>query len=159
MIKKHVIVCIRVIILLMGIDKKTLEDRGLQLFTYILFSVTKDTTIKICDDRCLVVTSSFAFYVITFEPIDIEVQTCLAPQNDRLNLSFVKDLHVFAKKITRSGLKTAIYHSQILGNTLYINVHTCQKCSLCLFLCKTAFSHKMPMPFLISKETFRKKRL
>ena len=103
MIKKHVIVCIRVIILLMGIDKKTLEDRGLQLFTYILFSVTKDTTIKICDDRCLVVTSSFAFYVITFEPIDIEVQTCLAPQNDRLNLSFVKDTYVDGGKLARNG--------------------------------------------------------
>ena len=35
-----------------------------------------------------------------------------------LNLSFVKDIHVVAKKITRSGLKTAIYYSQILGNTL-----------------------------------------
>ena len=52
------------------------------------FTVCKDTTIKICDDRRLVVTSSFAFYVITFEPI--EVQTRSAPQNDRLNLSFVK---------------------------------------------------------------------
>ena len=48
----------------------------------------KDTSIiKICDNRRLVVTSSFAFYVITSEPI--EVQTRSAPQNDRLNLSFV----------------------------------------------------------------------
>ena len=31
----------------------------------------------------------FAFCVITIEPI--EVQTRSAPQNDRLNLSFVKD--------------------------------------------------------------------
>ena len=31
----------------------------------------------------------FAFCVIIFEPI--EVQTHSAPQNDRLNLSFVKD--------------------------------------------------------------------
>jgi hypothetical protein len=46
--------------------------------------------IKICDDRRLVVTSSFAFYVITFEPI--EVQTHSAPQNDRLNLSFEKNI-------------------------------------------------------------------
>ena len=45
-------------------------------------------------------------------------QTCLAPQNDHLNLSFVKDIHVVAKEITRSGLKTAIYYSQISGNTL-----------------------------------------
>ena len=106
MIKKHVIVCISVIILLMGIDKKTLEDRGLQLFTYILFSVTKDTTIKICDDRCLVVTSSFAFYVITFEPI--EVQNCLASQNDRLNLNFVKYIYVDGGKLARKGQKFAM---------------------------------------------------
>ena len=38
----------------------------------------------------LLVTAPFAFCVITFEPI--EVQTCSAPQNDRLNLSFVKDI-------------------------------------------------------------------
>ena len=44
----------------------------------------------------------FAFYVITFEPI--EVQTRSAPQNDRLNLSFLKD----AKKLARNGRKTTI---------------------------------------------------
>ena len=42
---------------------------------------------KICEDRRLVLTASFAFCVITFE--SIEVQTCSAPQNDRLNLSFM----------------------------------------------------------------------
>ena len=57
------------------------------------------------------------FCVITLEPI--KIQTCLIPQNDRLNLNFVKDIHVFAEKMTRSCLKTAICHSQILGNTLY----------------------------------------
>ena len=30
----------------------------------------------------------FAFYTITFEPI--EIWTCYAPQTDRLNFSFVK---------------------------------------------------------------------
>ena len=49
-----------------------------------------------------------------------ELHTYLAPKNDRLNLSLVKDIHVVAKKMTRSGLKMAIYHSQILGNTLYV---------------------------------------
>ena len=68
---------------------------------------TKDTTIKICDDRRLVVTSSFVFYVITFEPI--EVQTRSAPQNDRLNLSFVKDTYVDGRKLARNGRKTTIY--------------------------------------------------
>ena len=67
---------------------------------------TKDTTIKICTDRRYVVTASFAFYVIIFEPI--EVQTCSAPQNDRLNLSFVKDIYVDGGKLARNGRKTTI---------------------------------------------------
>ena len=50
----------------------------------------KDTTIKICDDLCLVVNSSFAFYVITFEPIEVQIRS--APQNDHLNFSCVKDV-------------------------------------------------------------------
>ena len=33
-----------------------------------------------------------AFCVIAFEPI--KIQTHSAPQNDRLNFSFVKDIHV-----------------------------------------------------------------
>ena len=44
----------------------------------------------------------FAFGVITFEPI--KIQPCLAPQNDRLNLIFVKDFHLIAEKIARSSL-------------------------------------------------------
>ena len=51
----------------------------------------------------------FAFCVITFEPI--EVQTCSAPQNDRLNLSFVKNIMWIAKKMTINGCKTAICQS------------------------------------------------
>ena len=56
----------------------------------------------------------FVFFVITFEPIKIQH----APQNDRLNLSFVEYIHVNAKKVSRKGRKTAIYHLQILGNIL-----------------------------------------
>ena len=52
----------------------------------------------------------FAFCVITFEPI--EVQTCLSPQNDRLNLSFVKDIHVDGRKLARNGRKTALFVSR-----------------------------------------------
>ena len=37
-----------------------------------------------------------AFCVITFEPI--KILTHKAPQNDRLNLSFVKEVHVIGKK-------------------------------------------------------------
>jgi hypothetical protein len=39
-----------------------------------------------------------------FEPI--EVQTCSAPQNDRLNLSFVKDIYVDSRKLARNNQKT-----------------------------------------------------
>ena len=56
-------------------------------------------------------TEIFAFCVVTFEPI--KIWTFFAPQNDRLNLSFVKDIYVIGKRITRSGLKAAIYHLQI----------------------------------------------
>ena len=52
-------------------------------------------------DRMFV--TSFAFCVITFEPI--EVQTCSAPQNDRQNLVFVKDIKVVVKKMTRNRRK------------------------------------------------------
>jgi hypothetical protein len=55
----------------------------------------------------LVVTSSFVFYVITLDTIG--VQTRSAPQNDRLNLSFVKD--VYGGKLARNGQKITIYIS------------------------------------------------
>ena len=41
-------------------------------------------------------TEILTFCVIIFEPI--KFQTCSAPQNDRLNFSFVKDIHVVGKK-------------------------------------------------------------
>ena len=44
-----------------------------------------------------------AFCVITFEPI--KIQTHSAPQNDCLNFSFVKDVHVIGNKIARNGRK------------------------------------------------------
>ena len=58
------------------------------------------------------------FYAITFEPIKIQKRS--APQNDRLNLSFVKDIYVNAKKMPRKVGKMVIYESQILRLTLYI---------------------------------------
>ena len=39
----------------------------------------------------------FSIFVIIYEPNKI---TRLAPQNDRLNLSFVKDIHVVGEKMT-----------------------------------------------------------
>ena len=47
----------------------------------------------------------FVFCLITFEPI--EVQTLSAPQIDRLNFSFVKDIfrYVIGKQLATNGLK------------------------------------------------------
>ena len=43
------------------------------------------------------------FYAITFKPIKIQKHS--APQNDRLNLSFVKDIYVNAKKMAGNVVK------------------------------------------------------
>ena len=56
----------------------------------------------------------FAFCVITFE--QIEVQTLSAPQNDRLNLSFVKDGHTYGKKMARNDRTTVIYEGHSFRN-------------------------------------------
>ena len=56
------------------------------------------------------------FCVITFEPI--EFQTCSAPQNDCLNFSFVKDIHVVGEKIARNGRKLVIYEGRSFRNSL-----------------------------------------
>ena len=56
------------------------------------------------------------FYVIAIEPIKVHTHT--ASQNDRLNLSFVKDRYGNAEKMARKGDKMVIYESQILGLTL-----------------------------------------
>ena len=50
---------------------------------------------------------TFAFLDITFEPIGILTHS--AHQNDRLNLSFVKDKHTGSQKMARNGYKTAMY--------------------------------------------------
>ena len=58
----------------------------------------------------------FAFCVITFAPVTIQTHSAL--QNDRLILSFVKDMNVVGKKMARNGRKTAIYQSHIMVNSL-----------------------------------------
>ena len=63
--------------------------------------IQRDYKDKRSEDRRLEVTASFAFCVITFEPI--KVQTCSAPQNDCLNLSFVKDIVVDCGKLAING--------------------------------------------------------
>ena len=54
----------------------------------------------------LLFVTSFAFCVITFEPI--EVKTRSAPKNDRLNLSFVNDKHIVGKKMVRNEDKMGV---------------------------------------------------
>ena len=61
-----------------------------------------------------------AFHALAAELI--KVPTCSASQNDRLNLSFVKDRHGNAKKMVRKGGKMVIYESQILRLTLYAKI-------------------------------------
>ena len=58
------------------------------------------------------------FCVIIFE--QIEVQTCSAPQNERLNLSFVKDIYVDSGKLARNGRKTALY--RFVSNQVQKNI-------------------------------------
>ena len=77
-----------------------------QLEGWSITHCQKDYTYKSCIFSRLLVTSSFAFCVIAFEPI--EVQTRSAPQNDRLNLVFVKGIYVKGGKLARNGQKTAI---------------------------------------------------
>ena len=48
---------------------------------------------------------NFVFYLVAFDPI--EIQTCSAPQNDRQNLIFVKDIYEVGKKKTINGRKMA----------------------------------------------------
>ena len=54
----------------------------------------------------------FVFFAVTFVPI--KIWTHSVPQNDRLNLSFVKDFHIVGTKMARYGCKMAIYQMQIL---------------------------------------------
>ena len=46
--------------------------------------------------------------------VPIMIQTYLAPQNDRLNLSFVKDFLIVGTKMARNGRKMDISQIQIL---------------------------------------------
>ena len=48
----------------------------------------------------------FFIFVITFEPKKIQIR--LAPQNDRLSLSFVKDIYVVGEKGPEVVIKRAI---------------------------------------------------
>ena len=69
-----------------------------------------------------------AFCVKTFEPIMI--QTCSAPQNDRLIFSFVKDIKVGVKKMTRNRRKMI----EKTADSLLLSKHSIQFSALFLLL-------------------------
>ena len=48
-----------------------------------------------------------AFFYISDKPI--KIPTLSAPQNDRLNFLFMKDIHVGAQKMARNCLEIVIY--------------------------------------------------
>ena len=60
---------------------------------------------------------NFSFLCHSYKPI--KLQTHSVSQNDRLNLSFVKDTYGNVKKMARKGGKMGTYESQILRLTLY----------------------------------------
>ena len=68
-----------------------------------------------------------------------------APQNDRLNLSFAKDIHVNVRKLARNGCKTAICQSQILVYSLYYS--TVLNMTLQVISKFIGFSVKIPSTF------------
>ena len=72
-------------------------------FHFCFFAILQ----KIGQMGCFALLIFFAFQVIKFVPI--KIQTWSAPQNDRLNLSFVKYEYKVGKKMTRNGHKMAIY--------------------------------------------------
>ena len=61
------------------------------------------------ENHRLLLTAPFAFYVINFEPI--EVQTCSAPQNDHPNLSSVKDIGHTCKNLIPMVVTRAMANS------------------------------------------------
>ena len=69
-----------------------------------------------------------AFCVLTFEPIMI--QTCSAPQNDHLIFSFVKDIKIGVKKMTRNRRKMI----EQTGDSLLLSKHSIQLSALFLLL-------------------------
>ena len=70
-------------------------------------------------------TEIFAFCVITFAPIISK--TCEAPQNERQNLSFVKDDHTHGKEMARKGGTKVIYKGTFVCiQTLIFNLFQIQ---------------------------------
>ena len=50
----------------------------------------------------------------------LKIQTHSAPQNDHLNFSFPKDIHVDGGNLARNSCKTALCQSTFFLDTLYV---------------------------------------
>ena len=72
-------------------------------------------------------------YVFAFDPI--KIWTIYASQNDRWNLSFVKDINVVGKKMSRNGHKMTISKSCIFFNQTDFTL-TLKSKSLVTFACR-----------------------
>ena len=72
------------------------------------------------------------YYDVAFDPN--KIYTHLAPQNDCLNLSFVKDIYVVAIKLARNDQKMAIFETwiYIFFLTKLKNTVDKQSCNSCL---------------------------
>ena len=103
--------------------QKRKKSKNHQNSTYEIFFLQNRTKTKM---------EKIAFCVITFEPI--KIQTHSAPQNDRLNFSFVKDIHVYGGNLAWNSCKTAICQSTFFMDTLYISFEKyCQMVSFFLW--------------------------
>ena len=67
-----------------------------------------------------------AIHLVTSLLAPIEVQTCSAPQNDRQNLVFVKDIKVVVKNMTRNRRKVIGKP----GDSLLCRLHSIQLSAL-----------------------------
>jgi hypothetical protein len=75
---------------------------------------TKEANVSICTkSHTKKEMEIFAFCVITYELIISK--SCQAPQNDRLDLSFVKDEHTYGKKMARKGRTKVIYKGTFIS--------------------------------------------
>ena len=68
---------------------------------------------------CFLFLFSFCIFAITIEPI--KFQTNLAPQNDRLNFSFMEGIYVIGEKRARNNRKTEIQASRKFWQTVSRN--------------------------------------
>ena len=64
--------------------------------------------------------NTFVIYVLAFDPI--KINALYASQNDRQNLSFVKDINVVGNKMARNGCEMTISKSRLFFNQTDFNL-------------------------------------